>query len=223
MKTLLTLSFFIIAVSGIAQDKPVPVNYDSVKLAVTDPEKDTYYPKLLQRFNHFDTTLTLQDYRLLYYGYAFDAGYSPYYNDGTMEIAQFVKKRKYDKALEICDRILAKNPTALATNSYKGFVLMNMAENDSTRRYAIRYKKMLDAILSSGDGLTCETAFKVIYVSDEYTLLRDVFEANPHGRRTNAPCDRFSIGKAKNYTASTIYFDYSADMIYFKQKFPDKK
>jgi len=225
MKTLLTIISLILAVSGIAQEKPIitPVNYDSVQAAVTNAEKDTYYPKLLKRFNQFDTSLTLNDYRLLYYGFAFEAGYAPYYDNGTREIVPLIKDRRYDKALEVCDKILSTNPASISTNSYKSFVLMNMAENDSSRRYAIRVRNLINAILSSGDGLTCETGFKVIYVSDEYTLLRDVFEVEPLFRRTTPPCDKFNIPKSKNYSSKTIYFDYSANDIYFKNKYPGKK
>jgi hypothetical protein len=223
MKTLLTLSFLIIAVSGFAQEKPIPINYDSVEAAIINAEKETYYPKLLQRFNLFDTSLTLNDYRLLYYGFAFDAGYAPYQDNGTSEIMPLVKERKYDKALDVCDKILTTNPVSITTNFYKGFVLMNMAENDSSRRYAARARKLINAIVSSGDGLTCETAFKVIYVSDEYTLLRDIFEAEPQGRRTMPPCDRFNVPKTKNYSSKTIFFDYSANDLYFKKRYPGKK
>lgn len=223
MKTLLTFILLIIAVSGIAQDKWVSVNYDSVEAATTNPNRETYYPKLLQRFNKFDTSLTLDDYRFLYYGFAFDAGYAPYQDNGTSEIMPLVNERKYDKALDVCDKILTTNPVSITTNFYKGYVLMNMAENDSSRRYAARARKLINAILSSGDGQTCETAFKVIYVSDEYTLLRDVFDTEPQGRRTTPPCDGFNISKAKNYSAKTMFFDYSANDQYFKRKYPDKK
>lgn len=223
MKTLLTLFLFVIAVSGIAQVTPIPVNYDSVRSAVTGAEKESYYPGLLQRFNRFDTTLTLADYRLLYYGYAFNGGYIPYFNDGTVEVGQLMKKRKYDGANEACDKILAKTPIAIATNFYKSLVLMNMGENDSARLYTMRYKNLMNAIVSSGDGLTCETAFKVIYVSDEYTVLREVFEVNPLSRTTKSPCDKFKITKAKNFSSNTIYFDYSANNFYFMLKYPDKK
>lgn len=224
MKALLTLSFLIIALSGIAQVNFVSVNYDSVEAAITNPEKDTHYPKLLLRFNKFDTSLTLDEYRFLYYGFAFNDGYKPYLDNGTSEIMPLVNERKYDKALDVCDKILSTNPVSITTNFYKGFVLMNMAENDSARRYAARARKLINAILSSGNGLTCETAFRIIYVSDEYTLLRDVFDVEPEGRRTVPPCDRFNINKSKNYSGKTIFFDYSANDLYFKRnyKYPRK-
>ncbi len=63
-----------------------------------------------------------------------------------------VNERKYDKALDVCDKILTTNPVSITTNFYKGFVLMNMAENDSSRRYAARARKLTNAILSSGNG-----------------------------------------------------------------------
>lgn len=223
MKPLLTLILLFVAFSGISQPVFMPVNYDSVQAAVTNANSATHYPKLLQRFNQFDTSLTVNDYRLLYYGFVFEPGYEPYRDNGTSEIMPLVKERKYDKALDVCDKILSINPVSITTNSYKSFVLMNMAENDSSRRYAIRVRKLLNAILSSGDGLTCETAFKVIYVSDEYTLLRDVFEAEPEGRKTVPPCDRFNILKSSNFNSKTIFFDYSANDFYFNRQYPGKK
>ena len=131
MKALLTLSLLIIALAGTAQVNFVSVNYDSVEAATTNPEKDTHYPKLLQRFNKFDTSLTLDEYRFLYYGFAFNDGYAPYQDNGTSEIMPLVNERKYDKALDACDKILSTNPVSITTNIYKVFVLMNIAENDS--------------------------------------------------------------------------------------------
>ena len=47
------------------------INYDTIKAKIEKPESDSYYPKLLKRFNEFDSTLTLQDYSLIYYKFSF--------------------------------------------------------------------------------------------------------------------------------------------------------
>lgn len=209
MKSLITFFFFIIAGSAIAQNNFRPINRDSVKLAVTDAAKDTYYPKLLDRFNHFDTTLTLDDYRLLYYGFVFQDEYHALFNDKEGVISELAGRKKYDKALEECNSVLEKMPVGLKANFYKGLLLNQIAESDSAKGYAIRYKMLLDAVLSSGDGLTCETGFRAISVSDEYNILRTYLSKSNPLHTTVYPCDKFKISKSDKFNARTIYFDIS--------------
>src|SRR5262245_43327225 len=102
MKCLLTICFFVLAGATMAQNDFKPINRDSVKLAVTDSTKDTYYPKLMERYNRFDTTLTVDDYRLIYYGFVFQDKYNGYANDKKRDIAELIGKRSYDKASEVC-------------------------------------------------------------------------------------------------------------------------
>jgi hypothetical protein len=43
------------------------VNREMVEQLVNDASLATFYPSLLDRFNAFDTTLTLAEYRFLYF------------------------------------------------------------------------------------------------------------------------------------------------------------
>lgn len=223
MKPLVTLFFIIIAGSAIAQNNFRPINRDSVKLAVTDTTKETYYPKLLQRFNQLDTTLTLDDYRLIYYGFVFQDNYKAMFNDKEGEISMLAGRKKYDKALEECNSVLEQMPVGLKPNFYKGLLLYQMAENDSAKRFANRYKMLLNAVLSSGDGLTCETGFRAICISDEYNILRNYLRKSNPLHITAYPCDKFKISKSDLFNARTIYFDISESFRYLEEKFKKKE
>jgi hypothetical protein len=76
MKIPLFLSLMFFNCSLFAQHNFTKVDRELVKKAVMDKSKPTYYPQLLKRFNAFDTTLSADEYRLIYFGYAFQDAYS---------------------------------------------------------------------------------------------------------------------------------------------------
>ena len=223
MKFLLTICLFILAGAAMAQNDFKPVNRDSVKLAISDSTKDTYYPKLFDRYNRFDTTLTLDEYRLIYYGFVFQDAYYAYASDKKREVAELLGKRSYDKASEVCDEALKNMPVGLTPNLSKSYVLFQMNVNDSASFYVHRYKRLRDAILSTGNGEACETAFKTIFVSDEYDIIHNYFDIESRGQSLVFPCDKLSVSKSKNWRSSAIYFDTSETFENMKKKFKSKE
>jgi len=224
MRPLLIILFFMMAGAAMAQNNFRPVNRDSVKLAISDSSKDTYYPKLMERYNRFDTTLTVEDYRLIYYGYVFQDEYFAYANDKKREIGELVNKRKYDKASEVCDEALAGMRVGLSPNFFKSYVLFQMNVTDSAAFYIFRYQRLRDAILSTGNGETCETAFKTIYVSDEYDIIHNWFDIESRGQSlVKFICDKLQVSKSKNWRQNSIYFDTSETFENMKKKFRSKE
>ena len=223
MKALLFFCFILFACAAIAQEQPFrPVNRDSVKQAVTDTALSTYYPKLFDRFQHFDTTLTLDDYRLLYYGFVFQDGYSGYPDEKKREIRELVGKKKYDRASELCDVALHDVPVGLTPHLLKAMVLYNMTDNDSSQLFARRYRMLRDAILSTGNGLSCNTAYKTIYVSDEYEILKNL-KLESEGQSLVYPCDALHVSPSEYFEKTLIYFDTSESFIFMQQQLKDKK
>ena len=75
-----SLPFIIAVLFTIIQGTPAvaqlgPVDIDSVRALVSDPKGAYHYPRLLQRFTELDTTLNDLEYRLIYYGFAFQDDY----------------------------------------------------------------------------------------------------------------------------------------------------
>lgn len=66
---------------------------------------------------------------------------------------------------------------------------------------------IIDTIISTGDGLTCESAFHVITTSDEYILL-SVFEVESQGQSLIGSCDYLQFEKGK-FKIDGLYFNVS--------------
>ena len=220
MRALISIFAIIIAISAAAQIDYTPVNRDSVKMLITDASRECYYPKLLQRFNQFDSTLTLEDYRLLYYGFVFQKEYVGYPDQKQKEINEFINSKKYKEAVKTCDLILKQIPISLTANYLKGLsIYLNNKEDTSFLNYRNRYTLLRNAILSTGNGLTCESAFKTIFVSDEYEIMYKYFDIDGTKMQSlQYPCDKFDINPSKYFQASLIYFDTSEPFFIWKRK-----
>ena len=208
-----------------AQKESWKVNRDSILQQVSDSSKATYYPKLFKRFIAFDTTLTQSEYRLLYYGYVTNEKYSAYTDIKTKEISEALDNKDFASASIISDSALFEAPVNLRANYYKALSLYLL---DSTNlpywKYSQRYTKLLQAILESGDGLTCNTAIKVIYVSDEYEICyRHLLIENVSSQSLNYPCDKLSIKPNDYFNSAEIYFDISESFFQMKKMFGEEK
>ncbi|MBK6263397.1 DUF4919 domain-containing protein, partial [Marivirga sp. S37H4] len=81
-------------------------------------------------------------------------------------------------------------------------------------KYQSRFRALRKLIVYSGNGLSTETAFKVIYVSDEYNILYDYFEISKiHDQTLVGFCDKFVVEPSEYYNASEVFFDISRKLI----------
>lgn len=187
--------------------KAVDMKY--VQKKVTNKRSKSYYPKLLKRFMSNDTTLTLNDYRLLYYGQAFDSNYVPY-TTADLRIENMLKMQNYGDAIRLCDSVLDKMPLHMNANLLKGLALYAVNDEDPIAfRYRRRYINLCQAVLSSGNGQDCKTAFKTMYVADEYSVMAYFAIDNFKSQQLEGTCDHFELDPSTHYNAKSIYFDTS--------------
>jgi len=69
-----------------------------------------------------------------------------------------------------------------------------MGDEDMARKIGIRYRGILAAIFSTGDGRTLKSAFHVISVSHEYNILR-MFDFQMSSQSLIGDCDYLSFVK----------------------------
>jgi hypothetical protein len=87
---------------------------------------------------------------------------------------------------------------------------MMESSSQESLKYESRFKNLVDAILSSGNGLTCETGFKTISVSDEYGIIYIPFKIEQfYGKALIGPCDKLDIKASVDWPNKEIYFDTS--------------
>jgi len=99
-----------------------------------------------------------------------------------------------------------------------GFALFKLKETESEwSKYQKRYRAIRKVIEYSGNGLTPETAFKVIYVSDEYDIMYDYFEIPKIQRQTlEGSCDKFDVTPSDYCKVKEVNFDISRKL--FRQQ-----
>lgn len=216
----LIISCFFGTVFG--QDELV-INYESIKEQIANKDGESYYPNLLKRFNEFDSTLTLKDYSLIYYGFSFQDNYLNNQPTETV-LKDLLKTNDYEKIVSECQNILDKNPVSLLATNKMGYALFKMKKPEKEwKKYQNRYRAIRKVIVYSGNGLSAETAFKVIYVSDEYDILYDYFEIPKiHNQSLVGSCDKFEVDPSEYYKVKEVYFDISRKLIRY-QELMDKK
>ena len=82
-----------------AQHPFMRVDQDKTKKAISDDASPKAYVKLLDRFNQFDTSLTLEDYRLLYYGFIIQDTYSSNPDEKKREVVTALNTDNFDQSL----------------------------------------------------------------------------------------------------------------------------
>lgn len=216
---LIIYSFF---ESVYGQDELI-VNYESVKTQIENKEGPNYYPNLLKRFSEFDSTLTIKDYSLIYYGFSFQDDYLRNQPD-EKELDILMKSNDYEKLISECKKILDKNPVSLLANNSMGYALFKLKRPEKEwKKYQNRYRAIRKVIAYSGNGLSAETAFKVIYVSDEYNILYDYFDIPKINKQSLVGlCDMFEVDPSNYYKAKKVFFDISRKLIR-QQQLMDKK
>lgn len=175
MKTTLLFLLLQFGLLGLAQHAYVPVDMKVIEDSLTNPTTGVDYGTLFKRFEALDTTLTSGEFRLIYYGYSFQQAYNGYPLVLSDEIRDLLKKERpkdYKKAAKICDGVLEDAPVNLEANLNK-LVTMKLIDpaDPDIKAFRFRYHGLVGAAIGSGDGLTCETGMRVMYVSDEYHLM----------------------------------------------------
>ena len=122
-----------------------------------------------------------------------------------------MNKKDFVRSSELCDSVLSTYPISLTCNYYKGISLhYDHPDSKDYTRYRDRYIKLVIAILSSGNGLTCKTGFKTISVSDEYQIIYVQFKIEQFNSQSLVEeCDLLNVKPSTYWPNKEIYFDAS--------------
>ena len=153
-------------------------NFKKIKKEVNKKKSELYYPKLVERFEAVDTTMTMEQLQHLYYGTATRSDYNPYKFDDKSELIKIFQKeikdaKDWQRALDIVNAKLKDDPTSFRYHIYKHMICENLYGEESQQANDVITQLMMlsSAVTSTGDGLSERTAFYVISVDDEYGIL----------------------------------------------------
>lgn len=167
-KYALTLLLLILPLLAAAQ----PPDGERIREDIFRVNSGFYYPNLMARYMLADTLLTLDDYRHLYYGYEHSADYQPLANppeaDSMLSILarspaldplDFFRLVDYGKKLMLTEPF---NPRMINIMTYAYGQLGDLENEYKSHR---RFTMLMQTILSSGDGLTEQTPWHILYFS----------------------------------------------------------
>src|ERR1043166_10049120 len=96
----------VLTVNISGQSPKYGVDLGTIKKNIKSKKKRTYYPLLFERFKSNDTTLTLDDYKHLYYGTCFQNNFCWSTNPRRNEILKLIERNDFERALSYCDSML---------------------------------------------------------------------------------------------------------------------
>ncbi len=156
----LLLPMLMIALSAAGQLR-VPDEEDVLARTI-DQNSKWYYPELMMRYVGGDTTLTVEDYHYLYYGYAYDVNYRPLDNipdnSEVLELLRGVGEQGATRSqaqllLEAAKDVMLVDPFSPSNINVMTFAYGILGDTLNERISADRFNKIMATIEASGTGL----------------------------------------------------------------------
>lgn len=153
-------------------------DYARIAAEVGDVRSPYYYPRLFGRYERGDTTLTLDDFRHLYYGYPEQRGYKPLlaspYADSLQQA--FAKKTRLEaddfrEVARFAREILREEPFSMRDLNALAFAYQMLDEPERAAEQMFKIQRILSTIRSTGTGLREESPWYVIYQRDAEDVL----------------------------------------------------
>lgn len=220
---LLIVSILVISNSFSQELKYESPNYKKISKEIKKKNSKLYYKNLFNRYLNGDTTFTLNEKRHLYYGYSFQKEYSPYtssvYKD-SLNIFFAKDSLTENDFLEIARfslLILEEQPFDVRSMNYLSYSYYNLDNIELENIYNNKISIILDAIMSTGNGISEETAFSVIYVSHEYDILNILgFEFGGMQSLTSSGYDYLKL-EENEYETEGLFFEISRSLGYLNK------
>jgi hypothetical protein len=215
MKRYLAINFLLLmALLSFGQTKRIDL--DEIKSIVqTDA-----YKKLFDRFLNNDTTLSLNEYRIIYYGHAFTQNYRPNSrHDSISVLNKYLNSRNpidFKKVLNYTQQILREFPFNIEQIFINGIAYNQLGQKDTSKLWFYKYDKLIKTIFSTGDGRSEKTAMIVTKITDEYSVINSLrlhFKGQELITKGNKAYDRMKVDQ-NDLGLDALYFDIS--LFYYK-------
>lgn len=197
---------------------PVAPDQDAIRIAVLSSSSQYFYPNLFTRYFEGDTTLNVEDYRHLYYGYIYQDNYRPLettiYADS---ITVTLSRNRSDSTLSenilfkleyFINKAFAVEPFNMNYLNFMIYIKESTSDIEQARMYAHKLKMVKSAIMSSGTGLTKNSPWHVLYNNDEQDILNSLGVRYSKPILNSAKIEYFHL-PIKNNGNKGYYFDIS--------------
>ena len=207
---------------------PKGIDLEDVRSEVNNPKSQFYYPRLMESFEQFDTSMTLEDYRYLYFGTMFQEDYNPYRRNAYADILTPLTHKtshtraELDTLVKYTGLALLDTPFDLNQINFLIYALRAKGKYNLADIWQYRLNHILKAIVSTGTGADTASAWYVIYPRDEASIVnmgKDVASLRPSFVEPYFDCIEVTDkhGKAQNF-----YFNISPVLEEYNLKYPEE-
>lgn len=193
-------------------------DYKKINKIISKTDSPASYIKLMDRYRIHDTTLTTEEYHLLYFGYCLQPQYAPYAHQQFADSLMTIVRKKqigpdqYENVIKYANKVFESNPFDMRYLDPLIYVYQMQGKIELAQKLEFKLGRLIETIFNTGDGLTEKTAFHVISVSHEYDLLRALgFGYAGEQSLTRGECDFLKV-ETNDYGINGIYFNVSAIM-----------
>ncbi|MFT7344578.1 MAG: hypothetical protein ACI9XP_001163 [Lentimonas sp.] len=189
-------------------------NYDKIHKTINQSRSSYNYRKLMDRYQDGDTTLSIKEKRLVYYGFIFQPEYAPNETTSLEDTLQKIMKvenhtdEQLWQIVRIGNKILEENPFDLNVIDVQVYAYNALDEKSKARHRIDQLFIVVDAMMSSGDGTSLKHSFYIIEQSHQLTLM-NILGFIPDGKpKRIRTCDYQKINQ-NDYNVEGLYFDLS--------------
>lgn len=181
MRQLITVVIFAIFCSSTwGQEYPMAPDDQLIGAAILDSDSPMYYPELFERYVKGDTTLNLEEFRCLYYGYTFQNSYTPLesnnYSDSLLMVLQQVQgtvipAELFDDILLYASKVLETRPFDLNFINLMTYCYQKQGNMEEADLYSFKLQMIIETIFSSGKGNEKDSPWHILYREDASDIL----------------------------------------------------
>lgn len=206
---------------------PKGIDLEKVRAEVNDPKSEYFYDSLMASFERFDTTMTLEDYRYLYFGTMFQEDYNPYRRNAYYDILNPLTHKtshtraERDSLKKYTELALLDTPFDLAQINFLIYALRSKEKYNEAEIWQYRLNHLLQAIVSTGSGSDTTSAWYVIYPRDEAAIVnmgKDVESIYPTFVEPYYDCIEVTDTRGKK---QSFYFNICPVLEEYNLKYPE--
>ncbi|MBD5240110.1 MAG: DUF4919 domain-containing protein [Bacteroidales bacterium] len=206
--------------------EPQRPDMEQIRREVTDPASKYYYPKLMALYEQNETIMNLDDYRRLYLGYIFEEDFDPYRHTQYSSLVEdlYFKSRhskgECDNIIKYAELSLKDNPFDLQQIDYLIYALREKGKNNLANIWQYRLNHILEAIVSTGTGVTPDNAWFVTNPQHEYFLLNRLGRVVTGYEFLQPGIDHISVAPKSEKDSVNYYFNSQNFLREYFRKFP---
>lgn len=197
--TITALLFFVqIAICSAQEEK--------IKL----PDTNDKYAGYVKKLESGETNIDYTDFRNSFVDSKMFSEKSTNYRDLQKKMFEALKNSNYNEVIKFAKSMLSIDYTSMTAHMYLQKTYKILGDTANSKKYHDIEFGLINSIVNSGDGKTCDTGWHVTQIEEEYFIINVVLSGQPQqqsiAQGSKNACDRMVIKNEKGET-ETFFFE----------------